>query len=333
MASLMANDVYAGGKAKTWRQLWLRHQLSALSAAALVVLALLAYHLFSDGDFSFLMTLGSLLVLFAFLLLVAKVAFSRSVKNISLKTLQCYALVFTARLCSILRYEGYLPYDRSGDWFYKATEVAALAIVLALIGCVLGPFRSSYKLGADKFTAPGLPSELGALVLAAPALLVAVLLHPALNGNFVTDTAWAFALYLEAVAMLPQFVLFDSARSSERAGDEIEPLEANFVFSLAVARALHLVFWASSFRERKSPRLQRPAHASLSPLRPTRSHCIADELNDKAADAAVQRKFPGHFVVVAQAVNLLFMADYVWAYLIAARAKKPLLPATATHSI
>ena len=47
----------------------------------------------------------------------------------------------------------------------------------------------------------------------------------------------------------------------------------------------------------------------------------------------MQRKFPGHFVVVAQAVNLLFMADYVWAYLIAARAKKPLLPATATHSI
>ena len=310
MASLAgaggAADVYAGAKAKTWRQLWLRHQLSVLSAGALLVLALAAYHLFSDGDFSFLMTLGSLLVLFAFLLLVAKVAFSRSVKNISLKTLQCYALVFAARLCSILRYEGYLPYDRSGDWLFKATEAGALVIVLALIACVLGPFRASYKPGADKFSLPGLPGALGALVLAAPALLVAVLLHPALNGNFLTDTAWAFALYLEAVAMLPQFVLFDSARADRSAEiSEIEPLEANFVFSLAVARALHLVFWASSFHE----------------------------LNDKAADAAVQRRFPGHFVVVAQAVNLLFMADYVWAYLIAARAKKPFLPTSATHAI
>ena len=71
------------------------------------------------------------------------------------------------------------------------------------------------------------------------------------------------------------------------------------------ARALHLVFWASSFHE----------------------------LNDKAADAAVARRIPGHFVVVAQAVNLLFMADYVWAYLIAARAKKPFLPTSATQAI
>ena len=307
MASLSAgNDVYAGAKAKTWRQLWLRHSLSVISALGLGVLALVAYHLFSDGDFSFLMTLGSLLVLFAFLLLVAKVAFTRSVKNLSLKTLQCYALVFAARLLSILRYEGYLPYDRSGDWFYKATEAGALAIVLALIACVLGPFRASYKAGADKFSLPGLPPQLGALVLVLPALLVAALLHPALNGNFVTDTAWAFALYLEAVAMLPQFMLFEGARSDRSAEiSEIEPLEANFVFALAVARALHLVFWASSFHE----------------------------LNDKAADAAVARRVPGHFVVVAQAVNLLFMADYVWAYLIAARAKKPFLPTSATQAI
>jgi ER lumen protein retaining receptor len=304
--SAAANDVYAGAKAKTWRQLWLRHQLSVLSAGALLVLALGAYHVFSDGDFSFLMTLGSLLVLFAFVLLAAKVALGRSVKNISLKTLECYALVFAARLCSILRYEGYLPYDRSGDWLFKATEAGALVIVLALIGCVLGPFRASYKPGADRFSLPGLPAALGAVVLAVPALLFAVLLHPNLNGNFVTDTAWAFALYLEAVAMLPQFVLFDSARSDRSAEiSEIEPLEANFVFALAVARALHLVFWASSFHE----------------------------LNDKAADAAVQRKFPGHFVVVAQAINLLFMADYVWAYLLAARAKKPFLPTSATHAI
>lgn len=306
-----APDVYAGAKAKGWKQLWLRHQLSLLSGAALLVLALGAYHLFSDGDFSFLMTLGSLLVLFAFGLLVLKVALTRKVRNLSLKTLQCYALVFAARLCSILRYEGYLPYDRSGDWFYKATEVCALALVVGLIACTLGPFRTSYQAQAaadNKLTLPGLPSWAGALVLAVPALLVAGLLHPNLNGNFLTDTAWAFALYLESVAILPQIMLFQGGGSAGggaggggRSGggggggvEEIEPLEANFVFCLAVARAMHLVFWASSFHE----------------------------LNDKGPDAAVHRRFPGHFVVIAQALNLIVMADFVWFYIVAARAKK-----------
>jgi hypothetical protein len=36
--------------------------------------------------------------------------------SVSLKTLQAYLCVFTFRLVSIMRHEGYLPYDRSGDW-------------------------------------------------------------------------------------------------------------------------------------------------------------------------------------------------------------------------
>ncbi len=74
------------------------------------------------------------------------------VAGISLKTLQAYALIFAARLSSILVrpavrwatgiimmlcclqiYEGYLPFDRSGDWFYQACEIIALLQVLSLI--------------------------------------------------------------------------------------------------------------------------------------------------------------------------------------------------------
>lgn len=36
--------------------------------------------------------------------------------SVSLKTLQAYLFVFSFRLVSIMRHEGYLPYDRSGDW-------------------------------------------------------------------------------------------------------------------------------------------------------------------------------------------------------------------------
>jgi hypothetical protein len=34
-------------------------------------------------------------------------------------------------------YEGYLPYDKSGDWFYQTTEILALVQVAVLIAAVL----------------------------------------------------------------------------------------------------------------------------------------------------------------------------------------------------
>jgi ER lumen protein retaining receptor len=49
----------------------------------------------------------------------------------------------------------------------------------------------------------------GALVyLAAPCLVLAVLFHPGLNSHFLADTTWAFSMYLESVAMMPQLFMF-----------------------------------------------------------------------------------------------------------------------------
>ena len=47
-------------------------------------------------------TLGSIFCAVSFSLLLAKVALTRAVTGISLKTLQAYFLVYIARLCSIL---------------------------------------------------------------------------------------------------------------------------------------------------------------------------------------------------------------------------------------
>lgn len=44
--------------------------------------------------------------------------------------------------------------------------------------------------------------------LAAPCFVLAVLFHPGLNSHFLADTTWAFSMYLESVAMLPQLVMF-----------------------------------------------------------------------------------------------------------------------------
>lgn len=66
----------------------------------------LVYHLFSDGDFSFLMTLSSLVSTFSFLMVVFKIENIRSCAGVSLKMFECYVVLIFARLCSIIPYEG-----------------------------------------------------------------------------------------------------------------------------------------------------------------------------------------------------------------------------------
>lgn len=53
-----------------------------------------------------------------------------------------------------------------------------------------------------------LSNRLCAIVKYVSARLMMQLFHPTLNNNFFTDTAWAFSLYLEAVAIMPQLYLF-----------------------------------------------------------------------------------------------------------------------------
>ena len=143
------------------------------------------------------------------------------------------------------------------------------------------------------------PLQLGVIWLVLPSAALAVLLHPALNSNWLTDTAWTMALYLEAVAIFPQLVMFH--RQQERQQEkEVEPFTANFVFGVATARVLTFLFWLSSYHE----------------------------LNDKYADA-LHRKYPGVMVVLSQVVNLLLVADYMYVFMVTARSRRPvLLPQT-----
>ena len=311
------------------RGLWLQHRFTAVCVFSAAVASFATYHWFSDGDFSFLMTLGSLLTVGSFCLLVAKVVVLRSAAGLSVKSLQAYALVYAGRLASILVrrrrararaapraaprraatssppspaqfYEGYLPYDKSGDGFYQACEVLALVLVVGLLAAALLVLpRAAKDRAADGFGAYLLPSELGVLWLVVPAAGLALLLHPNLNANWLTDTAWTTALYLEAVAIFPQLVMFH--RQQERQQEkEVEPFTANFVFGVAAARVLTFLFWLSSYHE----------------------------LNDKYADA-LHRKYPGVMVVLSQVVNLLLVADYMYVWMSSARSRRPvLLPQT-----
>lgn len=86
-------------------------------------------------------TLGSIFRLFAFALIAYKLTVQRSAAGLSLKTLQASVLVSFFRLCSILVYDGYLPYDKSGDWFYQTIEIITLLLAGWSIFQIVGPHK------------------------------------------------------------------------------------------------------------------------------------------------------------------------------------------------
>ena len=98
--------------------------------------SLFVYFFLSGGDFSFLMTYGGMARMFGFGILNLKTFKSQRATGVSTKTLQLYCIVFFFRLTSIIRHEGYLPYDKSGDWLYHFVEGLSLVLCsLALYAC------------------------------------------------------------------------------------------------------------------------------------------------------------------------------------------------------
>lgn len=272
----------------------MKNKFSFLAWSALAVVILFVYHMFSDGDFSFLLTLGNAITMFAFVILLVKVRDSKNVAGVSLKTLEMYALVFFFRLCSILVYEGYLPYDKSGDWLFQAIEISSFLLVAVLIAHVLVLYRSTYEERADAFGNLRIPDNLGILYLVLPCTLAAALFHPTLNGHWLFDTAWSLSMTLEMVAILPQLYMF------QKKGGEVEAFTSNYLAALGISRIFHLCFWLSSYQELNS------------------SH----------------ERFAGPYVLLTQFAQLFLCCDYLYYYVKSVRSGGPMrLPTNADRHV
>lgn len=230
--------------------------------------AIVTYFVFSSGDFSFLLTLSSLVSLFSFLLVAMTVATSQSVKGVSLKMMECYIGVFACRLTAIVPFEGYLPFDKSGDWLYQVCEAVALCLAGSTVYCIRVLYKGTYDENVDAFKH---------WWIVAPAAIIALILHPHLNNNLPTDIAWAFALYLESVTVLPQFFMFIQEGKAQTH-------TSHFLAAQALARLMSFIFWASSFSELSNP-----------------DHQI--------------KKYVGHWVVGIQLIQLIIMGDFIYHYL------------------
>mmetsp|Transcript_11398 Transcript_11398/g.14836 ORF Transcript_11398/g.14836 Transcript_11398/m.14836 type:complete len:284 (-) Transcript_11398:237-1088(-) len=258
--------------------------------------SLLCYYLFSDGDFSFVMTYASMTRFFAFAVLVFKMVWSKSSQGVSLKTLELYLLMYVFRLAAIARHEGYLPFDRSGDWFYHIVEFCSLCLVGVASFLVMGPFSARYEKAFDCFGNLHVPPAYGAIYLIVPCLFLALIFHPSLNNEWFSDCCWTFSMYLETVAIMPQLYMFQKQVSRV-----VEVLISHSVFALGFARVLDLVFWLSTY----------------------------GELAGKA-----QTNFSGILILITQFINVALMGDFFYYYFLSIKSGTGMqLPMTSATNV
>jgi hypothetical protein len=259
---------------------------NVLMWAGFFSVSLFVYFMISGGDFSFLMTYGGMARMFGFGILNLKIFKSQRATGVSVKTLQLYCIVFFFRLISVSKCEGYLPFDKSGDWVYHFVEGTSLLLAsLALFSCT-GPFKHTYQADLDKFGELFLPPGMGSLSLAGPILFLSIFIHPNLNRDFISDTAWTFAMYLESAALLPQLYMFKKQSSGV-----IELLMAHFVFALGFGRIMEFFFWLYSHHELEN---------------------------------ASGSKLPGYLAIASQAIQILLMLNFFRGYYAAMKNSTPM---------
>lgn len=123
--------------------------------------------------------------MFGFLVITIKVKMSRSASGLSLNTFICYIFAFFFRLCSILFFEGYLPYDPTGDFIYRINEVISFvlcicspSLYLDVVYLMHDSLRNSYNKDLD---------VIQFYYILIPAAIFALLFHPSLNQFFPAD--------------------------------------------------------------------------------------------------------------------------------------------------
>ncbi|MCL7032689.1 hypothetical protein MKW94_023051 [Papaver nudicaule] len=161
---------------------------------------------------------GDMTHLISVLVLLLKIYATKSCAGVSLKTQELYALVFLAR---------YL--DLFTDFISVYNTVMKIVFImssLAIVWCMrMHPMvRRSYDKELDTFRH---------YFLIAGCLLGALLVHEKFTFQ---EIFWAFSLYLEAVAILPQLVLL------QRSGN-VDNLTGQYVFFLGAYRALYILNW------------------------------------------------------------------------------------------
>jgi hypothetical protein len=207
----------------------------------------------SQDAFSAIVTLAEMLQCLALLLLAGQVITSGAVSGISARTVGLEAASLTLKLSSTLNYNGYLPVDESGDWFYQGVDLCALAASIWLLHQALVSEKcATYQALEDTF--PLLPMVLICSVLA-------LLFHADMNARPVFDTLWMTGHLLGSVAIVPQLWLITNS------GGRVDTLMSHYIAVMMIGRMMGGWFmWLAREDVTCQPWIEGVNHAILSIL-------------------------------------------------------------------
>ena len=237
--------------------------------SSVIVSVLFIFIFISSKDFSFFLVLSSIIQTCAFVIILIKVTNYQNCSGLSSNTLICYCILLFARLTSTLFYPGYLPSDSSGSWLYQLSDILSLCICGLLIYLIYFKYNETSDIMLD--------NNIPFYYLAIPCYCLAILVRSSLNFNMFCDINWAFSMYLEAVAIFPQILLFSKKRG------QIESFTSHYVALCGLSRLFSLIFWWDTYEE-----------------------LIADDLLFGA--------YVGYFIIGSQILQLIIMADYYYLY-------------------
>jgi len=191
------------------------------------------------GTFNIFRVAGDFTHAAALLLAFYKVAGLRSAKELSLKTQVLYLLVFLSRYLDIFWNTAYTYNTMFKVFFLLITPSLCILLYLARPANGGRGWRSTYQDDKDTFVAS---------FVVLPSLMLAYVAtsSTALSGDWgwhyaLVAVLWSFSIFLEAFAMLPQYILFYRLR--RRAGC----LSFMVVALLGGYRMLYMISWIMKF--------------------------------------------------------------------------------------
>ncbi|CAI5473428.1 unnamed protein product [Closterium sp. Yama58-4] len=169
---------------------------------------------------------GDMTHLMSIVVLLLKIVTMKSCAGISLKTQELYVIIFVTRYLDLL-YSFISVYNTMMKLIFLSSTIA-IVYYMRYDKVV----RQKYDKDHDTFRH---------IFLVVPCFVLALLV----NKKFtITEVLWAFSIYLEAVAILPQLVLLQRTKN-------IDNLTGNYVFFLGAYRGLYILNWIYRYMTEK----------------------------------------------------------------------------------
>ncbi|KAK7287398.1 hypothetical protein RIF29_00671 [Crotalaria pallida] len=185
--------------------------------ALLAVCALVALK-FTVKDMRYFFIASETFHLAGTIILLYKLFTLKNCSGVSLKTQELIALFLAARLSCSTIMEGNI---------HTLLDMISLLSVSLIVWMIRFKLKSSYVKELDNFRL---------LFVVVPCAVLALLIHPYTIHFRLTRILWAFSVYLEAVAVLPQIRFMQNAKM-------VETLTGKYVFALGVSRFIGFAHW------------------------------------------------------------------------------------------